>query len=395
MMEALFLNHSSMLLKSGDEYLLADPWHEKPAFSSWMPSFPMATHPVYIASLDKVSILVSHPHQDHFDTDVIKLFNPDVPIISRFPWAGVEGRPFIKCNPSVDVGRFKIKSYACGDSDAAYTVESDGSLVLLANDNWNLSPEILAAVKADIGTKRVLYCSQVGSASGWPLNYRCYSEDGKKYLLAEKIKKMADTSLANAKYLGLEGYVAYAGYALPFVEGKHYHKQFDFALPEGALDFVPGDVWSAGEIRKAFIRPASVHKKAEEYYRLYGLVPEVSGEVAPGFVERLREFLKEFRSFGEKMGIKDKAFYIEIADMDYFKLMRFGIGSSKSTKNLYTTSAVMDKVLRGEMLFEALYTGYLGEWSRYPGDVHNQDITDAITAFSYVWMDKVKRKEAV
>ena len=57
----LFLNHSSVLIKYEDCYLLCDPWYQQPAFGSWLPAPPPFVHPVYLAALgSKLSILISH-----------------------------------------------------------------------------------------------------------------------------------------------------------------------------------------------------------------------------------------------------------------------------------------------------------------------------------------------
>jgi hypothetical protein len=57
----LFLNHASILLKKGDRYLLTDPWHQRPSFGSWLPTFTQYIHPTYTAALGKkLSILISH-----------------------------------------------------------------------------------------------------------------------------------------------------------------------------------------------------------------------------------------------------------------------------------------------------------------------------------------------
>ena len=42
--ELMFLNHSSVIIRYEGEYLICDPWFEKPAFGSWLPTFGMYVH---------------------------------------------------------------------------------------------------------------------------------------------------------------------------------------------------------------------------------------------------------------------------------------------------------------------------------------------------------------
>lgn len=75
-MKVLFQNHSSLLIQNSDKYLLTDPWYNKPAFGSWLPSMPPYIHPSYLAALgDKLTVLVSHGHDDHFDDTLFEIFD--------------------------------------------------------------------------------------------------------------------------------------------------------------------------------------------------------------------------------------------------------------------------------------------------------------------------------
>jgi L-ascorbate metabolism protein UlaG (beta-lactamase superfamily) len=72
----LFVNHASILIKPGARYMLTDPWHQKPAFGSWLPTLPQYIHPAYMASLGrKFAILISHGLDDHCDDELLTIFN--------------------------------------------------------------------------------------------------------------------------------------------------------------------------------------------------------------------------------------------------------------------------------------------------------------------------------
>jgi len=64
----MFVNHASLLIKKGHRYLLTDPWYLRAGFGSWLPTFQQYVHPTYLAALgDKLTILISHGHDDHCD----------------------------------------------------------------------------------------------------------------------------------------------------------------------------------------------------------------------------------------------------------------------------------------------------------------------------------------
>src|SRR5436305_522422 len=79
----LFLNHASVLIRCGQEFLLTDPWFQKPAFGSWLPTPPLAVHPAMLAALGpNLRVLVSHGHDDHCDDPFISIFDSSTPFFS-------------------------------------------------------------------------------------------------------------------------------------------------------------------------------------------------------------------------------------------------------------------------------------------------------------------------
>ena len=66
-----------------DRYLLTDPWYNKPAFGSWLPSFAPYIHPTYLAALgERLTILVSHGHDDHLDDRLLGIFDKKTKIVT-------------------------------------------------------------------------------------------------------------------------------------------------------------------------------------------------------------------------------------------------------------------------------------------------------------------------
>ena len=78
----ILLNHSSLLISHQGRYLLTDPWHLKPAFGSWMPTFQQYIHPSYLSALGtNLAIIISHGHDDHCDDNLLKIFDPSTTFI--------------------------------------------------------------------------------------------------------------------------------------------------------------------------------------------------------------------------------------------------------------------------------------------------------------------------
>ena len=140
------VNHSSVLIQEGNNFILTDPWFEKPAFGSWFPVPPTSVHPVYLVALAKsdanFSIAISHGHDDHLDDDFLSLFPVSTPIIipqyiakglkSRLTRLGFEN--IIEApTKGVDHKCFKIKSYinmSISRDDAIMTFETPKNFIV-------------------------------------------------------------------------------------------------------------------------------------------------------------------------------------------------------------------------------------------------------------------------
>ncbi len=204
----LFLNHASMLIKKGGAYLLTDPWHQRPAFGSWLPTFSQFIHPTYIAALgERLSILISHGHDDHCDDELLSIFDKDTEIITaNFNSPSVMNRiqklgfQNIKrsCTSGLRLSNgFTIKSYINPKrslDDAVYTIDTNDGLVIHCNDNWfEFQNDTFEKIKKDVSTyspHNIAFFSQTNSASGYPLNYKNFTDEEKMAIVKLKVKGM-------------------------------------------------------------------------------------------------------------------------------------------------------------------------------------------------------------
>jgi hypothetical protein len=449
----LFLNHASILLKKGDRYLLTDPWHQRPSFGSWLPTFTQYIHPTYIAALGKkLSILISHGHDDHCDDDLLSIFDKDIEIITAdFGAPSVLNRlkklGFTNIKTANRAGLkisngFTIKSYINpirSLDDATYTIDTDNGFVVHCNDNWfEFDDDTFEKINIDIrkySPKNVAFFSQTNSASGYPLNYKNFTEEEKLTILKLKVKGMVVQGIKNAFKLGLNSFYSYAGFASIFVKDKPEYLELgliptgkyirDYLLDDeeskklssviNVKDFYPGDTLNLdnGEITNAFISNADytdtqLKNVTLSYYEKYGVKNQCDSykeqSVESFDKNQFLYFLKNLNDFAERKIKSDgiafetilgKIFEIEIEDIDVVGYVAFGDdarlekSSKKPNKRMTVKSAVFNQVLNGNVLFENLYTGYGAEWERFPKNEYNRDIVMFIVMFSYVYKNRL------
>jgi hypothetical protein len=205
----MFVNHASLLIKQGDRYLLTDPWHLRVGFGSWLPTFQQYVHPTYLAALgNKLSILISHGHDDHCDDHMLGIFDKDIEIVTAsFNAPSVLNRlkklgfGNLKTADSdrgaVLENGFAVKSYVDPTrslDDATYTIDTGSGFVIHCNDNWfEFAPEALASIacdRANYANRSIAFFSQTNSASGHPLSYTCFDDKQKLTILRSKVKGM-------------------------------------------------------------------------------------------------------------------------------------------------------------------------------------------------------------
>jgi hypothetical protein len=448
-----FVNHASVLVRKGDRYLLTDPWHQRPAFGSWLPTFPPHVHPSYLAALGgKLTILVSHGHDDHCDDDFLSIFDKDTEIVTaNFNAPSVLNRlKRIGLSNIRTTGRdgltlsngFTIKSYINPErslDDATYSIDTGSGLVVHCNDNWfefdDDARTRIGQDRARYSSTNVAFFSQTNSASGYPLNYRIYDDRQKRSILRSKVKGMVLQGMKNADALNLDAMYSYAGFASVFVKDAPEYLELGLiptarfirddllddensqalAARVHVRDFYPGDVLdlSDGEITRAFVSSedyTDTHLKdtTARYYHAQGIVDrcDTFKVVDAAFdQDRLFYFLQNLNDFASRKiradaqsfdTIAGKALEVVIEDIGVTGTVEFDgevyLGpyrKGQPNKRIIATSSLMSQVLTGDILFENLYTGYEARWERFPADVYNRDLVMFIVMYSYVYKNRL------
>lgn len=448
-MKILFQNHSSLLLQHGDEYLLTDPWYNQPAFGSWLPAFAPYIHPTYLAALDeRLSILISHAHDDHFDDRLLEIFNKNTHIITgdfrspsvinRLKRIGFENISTVGEN-EVEFSGLKLSSYIVEEfshDDAMYLIRNNDGAVIHANDNWQefetRHEELIKERVASYPKHSVLLFSQTNSASGYPLNYRNFSDSEKNSLLRTKVARMVESGLRNAEKLNLPKMFSYAGFGNVYVKGQKYDElgflptarflkrllqDEGITSPVEIENFYPGDsvILPEGNIVKAFAsgyRDENIKKVTTDFYHTYGNIDECLSyrplDTDDSILDSwLDDFLSEFSAFCVSRvegpdphfsSLIGKTFSMEVEGSENTlikKSIEIGVGlidyEAKPNKHCFANGATVLSILKGEALFEDLYSGYNAEWSRNPSDVYNRDMVMMIVMFSYVYKERLSQ----
>jgi L-ascorbate metabolism protein UlaG (beta-lactamase superfamily) len=155
----LYVGHASILARLSGKTFLFDPvGYSSPYFDCWV-FFPEQVMDPRLLEVD--AVIVSHCHQDHFDTDFLKLFPKKTPIYI------VEGRPMFSqmCADAgvsvVELPADRLTTIASGVEiyailhetngiDASMVIRNDNLSVYHGNDNY-VSAATLAGLKQAVG----------------------------------------------------------------------------------------------------------------------------------------------------------------------------------------------------------------------------------------------------
>ena len=224
----MHVNHASLLLGDGGQYLLTDPWYISPAFGSWTqhPSPPAETiREIFEIPADRLSVLVSHGHDDHFDDYLFRhQFSRSLFLIPDFGNGSLRNRVERATGSSnilpigdapLDVGPFRISRYIdrhFTGYDAIVVIEFASLTLVHANDNWHLQPadlihQVLTQISAD---KPIVYCSQVGIADAFPVAYPQIENADAASVIRSRVDEQCAAVSTNALALGANEVFVYA-----------------------------------------------------------------------------------------------------------------------------------------------------------------------------------------
>jgi hypothetical protein len=442
-----YLNHASVLVRNGRDFLLTDPRFEQPAFGSWLPLPPLAIHPAYLVALARseanLAVLVSHGHDDHLDDELLRLFAPDTPVvIPQFESRGLRNRiSKLGFTSVIEIGReptpvfsFELASHihrAVSLDDAICSIAAPDALVIHANDNRHeidrdICPELFAV--ADVYPReRILYMSQCNLADGFPFIYEQFSEAEQQALAERRIDAITRSSLLNATRLRAGHFLNYAGHATVLVRSRPDLRTRTTFLeddyirarvpgPEGpqVLELRPGDTFDFTAVTpwmgSPFLDRATIRSATLDYYDHYGrteacdtfryekslLTPQQKRVLMERFLLGLETFVGERVSHtGFQQAIRDSVIGLADAETGVRVAVKIGSGlepAEPCSSTFTLPGPLMDRMLMGEINWENCHTGFEGTVTKQPATLHNGHIIRWLTMYGYFYQQRLARK---
>jgi hypothetical protein len=439
-----FINHSSVLINDNNNFILTDPWFEKPAFGSWLPTPPCSVHPAYLVALsntvENFILAISHGHDDHLDDELLSLFPKNLNVvIPRYRSKGLVKRlnkiGFTNIHEVDETGynlsEFIFKSYInptiCPD-DAIITIQTKNSFIVHANDNWQkIQPAPLKKIINDskkYPLEKRIYMSQCNLADGWPDIYKDYTTLEKKAIHNSRILNIIQTTLNNANLIGCRNFLNYAGHASAFVKGNEKMKDMTSYVPNkvvkkilndlkidiNILDMMPGDSFNFERVIKQFgdinLNDLKLKQASWDFYKKQQIVSKcdtyqnIKMDTFP-FEEKINYFLNGFNNFVMKR-VEATGFNSDIVG---FKIKirsdkhcgSVVIGGSKNFSNkvasFYIPDEMLWKLLSGKIIWENLYIGFQCEVETFPIKTNIRAPIRWLASYGYVYQIRCRSNE--
>ncbi|QSZ40741.1 hypothetical protein GJV85_00935 [Sulfurimonas aquatica] len=437
--ELIFLSHASILIRYKDEYFLTDPWYQSPAFGSWIPIPPMYVHPAYVASIkNKLSILISHAHDDHCDEKFLQIFDRDTAIYSnnfksKSVMKRVKRNGFTNYNnideKGLQIGSFYLRSFRNEEislDDAMYTIRTPDALIIHCNDNWRILAENIVNMMREevsiVGSNNTFYMSQNNAASGFPTVYTNITDKIRSEIQNDVINMRLIEGMKNANIVGARYFLPYAGYVGIFLKNKpelleniispskkYIESNLHDKIPKHLeiINMMPGDRFNFDKVIKNFFEKISqenIKDAAINYYNAYGIVDQCQTYKIYEYTNNIQNTLNNFAILFNKFvvdkvsqgkfypSIIGKTLSIIIEDINLNITIKFGEGCIEFHREanlvIKTDKNIMSGVLSKKIIFENLHVGLLAEFERHPSTVHHRDILMYITMFSYYYLTK-------
>ena len=436
-----FLNHASVLIQDGKSFILTDPWYNKAAFGSWLPTPPTIYNPAYLLSLARSSesfyIAVSHGHDDHVDDKLLSLLAPYAGcIIPKYKSVGLKNR-LKKCGfqdiievdrTGAEVGNFCFKSYIFEDismDDAMLAIYGTDYGVIHANDNWQIMPDdIIQELKEDLSKykkERRVYMSQTNLADGFPTIYENYSVEEKKKIVNNRQERIILAGVKNAMAVNAGAFLSYAGMALPFINGQEHLLSVDsnvyvksvteikelvrkHELEDMILDMAPGDSYDYNKVQKPFgfeLDHQYLKESCIDFYRHYSWFEACNtydkDHSAPTnkFKQKLLDlFLSKFKSFVTGKVEQGSEFLPEVMNFN-FRFEDSEVSSVCVMSDQPVTfvtfkfrNEILEKILSGSANWENCYVGYQGSVMVEP-DMNINPLIRWLSMFGYVYQNRI------
>ncbi len=394
-----FNAHASLLINSGEHILLTDPWYSV-GFSSWEAWPPPAISANVLQGLGragKLSVVISHGHDDHLDLDFLRVM-PQVDILIPESDTQLSGAlaqfPNVTLIPEHRTTRhrgYALQSFPLAHS-AIIAIESHDAHILHGNDAHDLPDQATQDIRNSLTNrwgKPIMFCGQGGSASGWPLRYK-YPPGIAASKLQAKTHDMIKNLATTGEKLGASYLLAYACFArtscgdqswLPIKSTGNYCNDLCqiWGMPQKFVHMNPGDVFLPATGQTLNLLPTF---ESDEYTPIPALDLKRNwfGMIDAGLMS---SFMAEIDPIATSTGVH---FEVIVNGMG-----KWSVGEGPVCKTCRVDPQIMAAVLHREIPFADLNTGFLAEWERKPDTYCPEFLDRVIDQFGFKYFeDKLK-----
>ena len=225
------INHSSICFSNHESILITDPWYFVNAFHGWAPYPQPDAELINQIIQDRFKpkvVLISHAHDDHFDSTFLSLLDETAVIIcprdsapslkSDIASTVCSGVKILEASQEpISVHGFQV-SCICNNTlskqDFIFTIKTENYFAVHANDNWHrFSDTVISHIVAEgsgIKHSSKYLFAQVGVADSYPMYYQGLSRNDKTSTIRDKCERMIASILWNGERLNISKIYAYA-----------------------------------------------------------------------------------------------------------------------------------------------------------------------------------------
>ena len=380
----LHINHASLLIKSGENYVLTDPWFISPAFASWVqnPSPPEELIE-FICNIEPecLAILVSHGHDDHTDDFFLKthLYKSAI-YFSKFRSPGLENRMkrvFLKDPVAIDSKPVVWNDFTFSaainaeftNNDAINIIRTNNFVAIHANDNWHKQPnevlDYIRNVKSEFEALPFYYFSQIGIADCFPSTYSGYSDKDKQEITSSRLDSVIDAAAYNSEALGIVNLYSYANQS--WIDNSQEKLGIDnYKLTQNHIDNS-----KCKNLKIDQLNPGDYFLPDQEAYEKKQL--DLQGESI--FEVTLKRFESATNAFLKNTNINGVVKFAEISKSE----------TPFSADVMYVTSRYNWQVMMtGAINLEAITIGGIGYIHKLNNQESIRDIHNGISKFAYI-----------
>jgi CMP-N-acetylneuraminate monooxygenase len=390
--EIKVLSHACIQLSHNNLDTLFDPWLVGNAYYGSWQLYPDAQ--VDIGKLSPSSIVITHPHPDHFHLETLEKFERNIPIFfPKFPSRIIESTlqksGFLNINPSNWGDSIEINQGVWLEFLKPRSFWEDSATLIIIKENNESKFNWLNLVDAGsvidefaLPEIDLLTSAFDQGASGYPLTWSHLSWDRKEKLMASMKSNHRRMLTERARKIRPRFFLPFAGHwrlsqpehqrysaLIPHTKFEEIISDFKESSPEVViLDVYPGESVkfpylevNTNSIIRSIVDRGYISKVPTNEHQLIN--EEVKAEL-------FRTQMRKLVSKSEVFGVENVHFTVSEINGKFDETFYFSSSASRdhtTTKiKVKLPTHILNLFAEGEANFDHIAIGYWGEWDREP-----------------------------